>query len=489
MSELALPGGHHYALTRDIADHYAGMTVSLLHRSRAFVELTGADVTVVTFKHRDDWDPIRDRLRLRGALVEGMHLVNMWEDLRGWDDAKLKKAAPALDPGAELMFDPIGERGDHESPLCRRLHDKHNRVLQVDYFRDDGTLLASDRRNVPGGNPRAITLCDRSGSPLGTWRRARHLHWAWLDSLPRDPIAWFICDSKTIANHLIGYHRDDAVTIHVVHGSHLQMGSSRAMGVLKPSRRRGSRAMGTLKPSRRRIMEHLDEWDGVVFLTKQQLDEVDALFGPGTNREVIPHGQRVPKELPNIERPSAHGVMLTRLMPRKQVNHAIKAMSRLRRAGFRQVTLDVWGDGPERKKLSLAVRLRSAAVRLRGYSASAPAEFDTASFSLLTSDNEAFALVIGESMSRGCIPISYDMPYGPGEIITHGVDGFLVAPGDVSGLAARIREIASSTPAELAPIRRAAHRRAIEYSDEHVTERWVSFMAHLIAAKPGTVSP
>jgi poly(glycerol-phosphate) alpha-glucosyltransferase len=243
-----------------------------------------------------------------------------------------------------------------------------------------------------------------------------------------------------------------------------------------------------LKPSRRRIMEHLDEWDGVVFPTRQQLADVDLLFGPGTNRQAIPHGQRVRKELPNIERPSTHGVMLTRLTPRKQVKHAIRAMSRLRRAGFRRVTLDVWGDGPERKKLLLAVRLRSAAVRLRGYSASAPAEFDRASFSLLTSDNEAFALVIGESMGRGCIPISYDMPYGPGEIITHGVDGFLVPPGDVSGLAAQIREIAGSTPAELAPIRRAAHRRAIEYSDEHVTESWVSFMAQVIAAKPGTVS-
>jgi poly(glycerol-phosphate) alpha-glucosyltransferase len=476
VSEIALPDGHHYALTQDIRDHYAGMTVSLLHRSRAFVELTGAEVTIVTFKHRDDWDPIRKRLRARGAMVEGMHLVNLWEDLRGWDDEKLKQAAPTFAPGAESTFDPLGERGDHANPLRSTLHDKDNGVLQVDYFRVDGTLLASDRRNVPGDNRRAITLCDRSGSPLGTWRRARHLHWAWLDSLPRDPIAWFICDSKTIANHLLGYHRDDAVTIHVVHGSHRQMGSSRFIDRLKPSRRRSRRPMGKLKPSRRHIMEHLDEWDGVVFLTRQQLDEVDVLFGPGTNRQVIPHGQRVPKALPNIERPSSHGVMLTRLTPRKQINHAIKAMSRLRRAGFRQVTLDVWGEGPERKKLLLAIRLRSAAVRLRGYSASAPAEFDKASFSLVTSDNEAFALVIGESMSRGCIPISYDMPYGPGEIITHGVDGFLVAPGDVSGLAAQIREIASSTPAELAPIRRAAHRRAIEYSDEHVTERWGSFM-------------
>ena len=36
----------------------------------------------------------------------------------------------------------------------------------------------------------------------------------------RGPIAWMIVDSKTSAKHLTYYHRDDVVTLHVVHGSH-----------------------------------------------------------------------------------------------------------------------------------------------------------------------------------------------------------------------------------------------------------------------------
>jgi len=86
-------------------------------------------------------------------------------------------------------------------------------------------------------------------------------------------------------------------------------------------------------------------------------------------------------------------------------------------------------------------------------------------------------------MGHGCIPISYDMPYGPAEIITHGVNGFLVAPDDVSGLATEIRRLARSSSAELAPIREAAWRRALEYNDEAVTARWAEVMETALEAK------
>ena len=124
-----------------------------------------------------------------------------------------------------------------------------------------------------------------------------------------------------------------------------------------------------------------------------------------------------------------------------------------------------------------------APVELRGYSDQAWKEFDKASFSLLTSSNEAFGLVLVESMGHGCIPISYDMPYGPAEIITHGVDGFLVPPDDISGLATEIRRLARASRAELAPIREAAYRRALEFNDENVTKRWAEVMETALAEK------
>ena len=468
MTQIALPGGHHYAVMWGIPDNYAGMTNSMLHRSRAFVELTGTDVTILTYEHRDDYDVVRNRLRERRAMIDGMHIANLWEDLRGWDNEQLKQPEPTFAPGVESTFDPLDERGDHTSSLMHVLRDDDG-IEQVDYFRADGTLLGSDRRRIPGEEERAFVLCDTSGNPLGGWRSIWDLYYCWLDSLPREPVAWLIADSKTSANHLVDYHRDDVVTMHVVHGSHLEPDSGRPMG--------------TIRPTREYVMERLDQWDGVVFLTQQQLDEVDALLGPGPNRHVIPHGRFVPKEPPNLKRSSRHGVMLTSLTKRKQISHAIKAMIRVGRVGLRRPTLDVWGEGPYEERLKKAVENTKAPVELRGYSEHAWKEFDKASFSLLTSNNEAFGLVLVESMGHGCIPISYDMPYGPSEIITHGVDGFLVQADDTSGLATEIRRIARAKSSELAPIREAAYRRALEFNDEHVTEKWAAAMEKALASK------
>ena len=469
MAEIALPRGHHYAAMWGIPDNYAGMTNSMLHRSRAFVELAGTEVTILTYEHRDDYDVVRTRLRERGALNDGVHVANLWEDLRSWDDVQLKQAEPSFDPDVEATFEPLGDRGDHSNPLFHALRQDDGSITQVDYFRADGTLLGSDRRDLPGDEPRAFVLCDTSGAPLGGWQSIWGLYECWLDSLPRDPIAWLIADSKTSANHLTHYHRDDVVTLHVVHGSHLEPESGRPMG--------------ELRESRRLVMENLDQWDGVVFLTKEQLGEVDALLGPGDNRYVIPHGRFVPKTPPRLKRPSRHGVMLTSLNKRKQISHAIKAMTRVGRVGLRRATLDVWGEGPYEERLREAIEKSDAPVELRGYSDQAWKEFDKASFSLLTSNNEAFGLVLVESMGHGCIPISYNMPYGPSEIITHGVNGFLVQSDDISGLATEIRRIARATSAELAPIREAAYRRALEFNDEAVTEKWAEVMEKALASK------
>ena len=143
----------------------------------------------------------------------------------------------------------------------------------------------------------------------------------------------------------------------------------------------------------------------------------------------------------------------------------------------------MWGEGPYEERLRSAIEKADAPVELKGYSDHAWKEFDKASFSLLTSNNEAFGLVLVESMGHGCIPISYDMPYGPAEIITHGVNGFLVPPDDISGLATEIRRLARASSAELAPIREAAHRRALEFNDEAVTKRWAEVMEVALADK------
>ena len=86
-------------------------------------------------------------------------------------------------------------------------------------------------------------------------------------------------------------------------------------------------------------------------------------------------------------------------------------------------------------------------------------------------------------MGRGCIPISYDMPYGPADIITDGVDGFLIPNGNVDALADAIKRVVATSPANLAPMREAAYRRSLDFSDEKVLGQWAALMAQIAARR------
>ncbi len=75
-----------------------------------------------------------------------------------------------------------------------------------------------------------------------------------------------------------------------------------------------------------------------------------------------------------------------------------------------------------------------------GTSSDARRRLATASFLLLTSSLEGFPLVLVEAMAAGCIPIAYDVPYGPSDVIVSGRNGFLVPAGDLDALTRAVAE-------------------------------------------------
>ena len=409
---MSLPRGRHFAVTWGIPDNFGGMTAALLHRSRAFVR-AGTPVDILTFDVRDDYDEVRADLRARGELIDGMRLLNLWEWLRTTEVA----------PG----------RPRH-TPMPGRLQRNHHRA--------DGTLAVSDRRDVrvlgePGG--RSIVLRDAAGQPIRSFGRAWALYRWWLDELTEGERSFFIVDSKTSANFMMTYRRPKAVVVHVVHNSHLDPRTNE------------------LRASRRRAFENLDAFDTVVLLSLSQRRDL----APRKNLTVIPNSRELPRP---AEGPRAGAIVLASLTTRKRVDHAIRAALRV------GVPLDVYGEGELRPALE---QLGSAGlVTFHGHVVGARDRLSTASAILLTADSEGFPLALVESMAAGCIPIAYDVRYGPADVIRDRVNGYLVPPGDETALAAALTEFLALPPGAQQRMRAAARHAAARFSDRAVTPLW-----------------
>ncbi|MGX5697794.1 glycosyltransferase [Agromyces soli] len=485
---VRMPRGRQFAVTWSIPDEYAGMTAAMLARCDSFARLAGTPVDVLTFDARPDTPQLAERLRERGALADGVGLLNLYDWLREHPlpGGTLRLDRDAFTPLAQAEASERLRRGERVVALVRR--DDEGRVLQIDHLREDGSLVLSDRRDVRergtvGG--RALVLCDGDGRPVRSWRRIWPLYTAWLDALTAKRPSFMIVDSKTIAPFMLSYRRPHVVTAHVVHASH----------------RSGPGETHPVRATRREVFEHLDRFDLVALLSRRQAHEVAELLGPRDNVSVIPNAKPA-REAPRGRRagragrarPADRGVVLASLTPRKRVAHAIRAVAAVNGGGpdasaaRHPVRLDVYGDGEERAVLE-ALAATTTGVELHGFERDARARLDSASFLLLTSQSEGFPLVLVEAMAAGCLPIAYDIRYGPADLIRDGRNGFLVRPGDVDGLASAIERLQRLSPRKAAAMRRAAVRSARAFDEERVVATWARELGRALARRELHASP
>ena len=461
-----LPEGRQLAVTWGIPDAFGGMTTALLHRSRAFVRLAGSPVDVLTFDPRPGLPTVRRRLERDGHLVDGVALRNLYDDLRERTPppGALRHEPPAPASGARPGRGSVVAPDGTELRVLRDGGDGEDRgdgaVVRLEHRRADGSVAAIDERRRPDGPRRLITAFDADERPVRQWAGAWQCYADWIDGIVGDEPAFAIVDSKTMAPLMAELRRPNLVTMHVVHNAHL-VGSARPLGVVRPSRRS--------------VLSRMERFDAVVFLTgRQRADAATLLSDPG-NLEVIPNGCTLPPDAhpDSAPRDPAACVVVAGLTARKRVHHAIEVVRMLRDSGV-PARLAVHGDGPELPRLQAAAREAGVAghVDFAGYRPDAAQAFAAASATLLTSTSEGAPLVLLEAMARGCIPVAYDIAYGPADVIVDGVNGFLVPPGDLRAAAERILRIVELPESERERMRSAARATAARFNDVAVTTAW-----------------
>ena len=133
--------------------------------------------------------------------------------------------------------------------------------------------------------------------------------------------------------------------------------------------------------------------------------------------------------------------------------------------------LDIYGEGDQRQEIEKMVAVLGMNIHLYSPTVQIFDRYRESSVLVSTSLFEPFGLVIPEAMSCGLSVVAFDCPYGPAEIITDEVDGFLVKDGDETVFADRLSRLMGDKKLR-ERMGRSAVLTAQRYSSECVMPQW-----------------
>lgn len=148
-----------------------------------------------------------------------------------------------------------------------------------------------------------------------------------------------------------------------------------------------------------------------------------------------------------------------------------------RKANIEDWKLQIIGEGPlvnENKKIAKQLELHN--VEFVPFTKNIIDYYRMASLYLMTSQYEAFPMVLLEAKTCGCVCVSFDCETGPREIINDGIDGFLIPVGNDNMFIQQVRKLTG----DLDLIKQMGQRsleNSKEYSKEVVLRKWIELLS------------
>ncbi|AKP65503.1 poly(glycerol-phosphate) alpha-glucosyltransferase [Levilactobacillus koreensis JCM 16448] len=235
-----------------------------------------------------------------------------------------------------------------------------------------------------------------------------------------------------------------------------------------------------IKSHYRFMLEHIADFDRFICSTEYQKRDLLKRF-PDLPVVAIPVGFTQPQVLVPEKRQPNRIIGVARYSPEKQVMHQAVAVSKLV-GEFPDVQLHLFGYGSQEKALRDFIEEHHLEknVFLRGFYPDLTEEYQMASLALLTSREEGFSLATLEAQNFGVPVISYDVRYGPSELIQDGENGFLVTANDQDELYEKIRDYLRQ-PELQEKFRRESLATAEKFSATAVTRKWQDLIRDVLA--------
>ena len=174
---------------------------------------------------------------------------------------------------------------------------------------------------------------------------------------------------------------------------------------------------------------------------------------------------------------SCHVIFVGRFFYQKGIDSLIEVW-KLVHQKYPDWVLDIYGEGELKDYYAKIIEQLNINIVIHHPEATILQRYCESSMLLLTSVYEPFGLVLPEAMSCGLPVVSFDCPYGPADIITDGVDGFLIKNRDVQAFADRVCQLIEDKELRVR-MGQAAIKSSQRYRADVIMPKWKELFEHL----------
>ncbi len=206
-------------------------------------------------------------------------------------------------------------------------------------------------------------------------------------------------------------------------------------------------------------------------------EQFEKYHGCTPNVVTIPVGSLPELKYPKDMRKKYSLITASRLATEKHVDWIAEAVVKVRQT-IPQVTLDIYGEGPERKKLKEIIEKHGAQeyIKLCGQQ-NLNEVYKNYEAYISGSTSEGFGLTLMEAVGSGLPIIGFDVRYGNQNFIDHNKNGYKIPVHDRMESSERIHALAEAmvqlfTEADLNAFHAHSYEKAKNYLTSEVEKRW-----------------
>jgi len=184
----------------------------------------------------------------------------------------------------------------------------------------------------------------------------------------------------------------------------------------------------TINRHYRSYFKYSNELDALVILTERQKQHIQQRFGMEGKLFVIPHIYEKTVDHVNFSnRDPMFCLTIARYDKAKNLDSLIRIFKKVVEV-IPNAYLNIYGFGSEYNFLQSQIdeHQLNNHIKLMGYNEDTDALYNKASLFLFSSRSEGFGMAVLEALCHGCPVVSYDIDYGPSDMINHDENGYLI---------------------------------------------------------------